>query len=191
MSTITRTRRLLASLGAVAAVAGAVVAGAPAAQAATRADACDQAPAPALTTRWDVHNGSGGGALDLLNGNEVNGQPIGLWTANQSPAQTWSFWGYCDGTTAISHGLSKVAGLDTGSGSVRLQDTPGGLDGLNRPRGDWMPANQKWRLTDEDRGWYLIRNVATGQCLKAPGTYQAVSMASCDTADPNQRWLLG
>ncbi|MFJ9444741.1 RICIN domain-containing protein [Kitasatospora sp. NPDC101235] len=191
MSTITRTRRFLASLGAVTAVAGAVVAGAPVAQAAQAAPAgvCDFSPSVKGMTA--VNNGSGAGALDLYHNAEVNGQPIVVWEANQSPAQTWTFWKYCDGTTAISHGQSKVIDLDTGSGTVRLWDTPGGLDGLNQPNGDWMPANQKWRLTDEDHGWYLIRSAATGQCLTSNGGGQATGVAPCDPAAPAQRWLLG
>ncbi|MFD4661620.1 RICIN domain-containing protein [Kitasatospora sp. NPDC058444] len=197
MSTITRTRRFLASLGAVTAVAGAVVAGAPVAQAApaaqttqtTQAGACDFSPSVKGMTA--VNNGSGVGALDLYHGVEVNGQPIIVWTANQSPAQTWTFWTYCDGTTAISHGQGKVIDLDTGSGAVRLWDTPGGLDGLNQPNGDWMPANQKWLLTDNDRGWYLIHSAAVGQCLTSNGAGRTIGMTACDTADPAQRWLLG
>ncbi|MFF2618247.1 RICIN domain-containing protein [Kitasatospora sp. NPDC058046] len=188
MRTTTRTRRLLASLGAVTAVAGAVVAGAPAAQAA-QAGACDLSPSVGAFAA--VNNGSGAGALDLFHNVEANGQPIIVWPANQSPAQTWSFWKYCDGTTAIAHGQGKVIDLDTGSGAVHLWDTPGGLDGLNRPAGDWMPANQKWRLTDEDHGWYLVRNAATGQCLTSIGGGQATGVASCDPAAPAQRWLLG
>ncbi|GAA3012925.1 RICIN domain-containing protein [Kitasatospora sp. NPDC006786] len=188
MSTITRTRRLLASVGTVAAVAGAVVAGAPAAQAA-QAGACDLSPSVGGMTA--VNNGSGAGALDLYHNVEANGQPIIIYPANQSPAQTWSFWKYCDGTTAISHGQGKVIDLDTGSGAVRLWDTPGGLDGLNRPTGDWMPANQKWLLTDNDRGWYMIISAATGQCLTANGGGQATGVTSCNTGDPAQRWLLG
>ncbi|MFJ6385217.1 RICIN domain-containing protein [Kitasatospora sp. NPDC092039] len=186
MRTITRTRGFLASLGAVAAVAGAVVAGSPAAQAA-QAPACG----PSVQGLAAVDNGSGAGALDLYHGAEVNGQPIIVWPANQSPAQAWTFWRYCDGTTAISHGDGKVIDLDTGSGTVRLWDTPGGMDGLNQPNGDRMPAGQKWRLTDEDRGWYLIRSAATGQCLTSDGGGRATKVASCDTGDPAQRWLLG
>ncbi|MFI2610783.1 RICIN domain-containing protein [Kitasatospora sp. NPDC018619] len=187
----TRTRGILATLGAVATVAGAVVAGAPAAQAAqaAQAGACDMTPAAGALTA--VHNGSGAGALDLFHDVEANGQPIVVWEANQSPAQTWWFWRYCDGTTAFSHGQGKVIDLDTGSGAVRLWDTPDGLDGLNRPAGDRMPANQKWRLTDEDRGWYLVRSAATGQCLTSNGGGQATGVAPCDPAAPAQRWLLG
>ncbi|MFF7995699.1 RICIN domain-containing protein [Kitasatospora xanthocidica] len=97
-------------------------------------------------------------------------------------------WGYCDGTSAISHGSAgKVVDLDTGSGAVQLWDTPGGWDGLNRPSDYGMPLNQKWRLTDEDRGWYLIRSAVNGQCLKSNGTAQYTSMTSCDRNDPAQR----
>ncbi|MFE6056897.1 RICIN domain-containing protein [Kitasatospora sp. NPDC056446] len=190
MGTTTRTRRVLASLGAVAAVAGAVVAGAPAAQAA-QAGSCDQAPAPALHTPQKVYNGAAG-VLDLPNANEANGQWIGVYTPNDwSTAQTWSFWGYCDGTTAISHGgQGKVVEVGAGSGSVRLWDTPGGWDGLNQPAGNRMPANQKWRLTDEDRGWYLIRNAATGQCLVSNGIGLGTTMTGCDTNAPAQRWMV-
>ncbi|MFF4384365.1 RICIN domain-containing protein [Kitasatospora sp. NPDC001547] len=102
-----------------------------------------------------------------------------------------SSWKYCDGTTAISHGDGKVIDLDTGSGTVRLWDAPGGMDGLNQPNGDRMPADQKWWLTDEDRGWYLIRSAATGQCLTSDGGGRATKVASCDTGGPAQRWLLG
>ncbi|MBO1415960.1 RICIN domain-containing protein [Streptomyces sp. FH025] len=185
MSTITGTRRILASLGAAAALATTVLVAAPAAQAAT-AGACDLSPT--LSTTLSVYNGSTG-ALDLPSDNEANGQRVGVYTANQSPAQTWSFWGYCDGTYAISHGgAGKVLDLDSRSGAVQLWDTPGGWDGLNRPAGDWMPANQKWLMTDEDRGWYLIRNAATGQCLKGNGIAQYTSVTSCNGNDPAQRW---
>ncbi|MET8623635.1 RICIN domain-containing protein [Kitasatospora sp. NPDC004669] len=185
MSTITRTRRLLAGLGAAAALATTVLVAAPAAHAADPGP-CDLSPA--LSSTLSLSNGSVG-ALDLPYNNEVNGQRVGVWSANQSPAQTWDFWGYCDGTWAISHASSgKVLDLDTRSGAVQLWDTPGGWDGLNRPAGDWMAANQKWRLTDEDRGWYLIRNVATGQCLKSNGIAQYTSVTSCNGNDPAQRW---
>ncbi|MDH6706353.1 hypothetical protein P3T27_003076 [Kitasatospora sp. MAA19] len=183
MRALTRTRRILAGLGAATAVAGAVVVVAPAAHAA----GCELPPNVATFT--SVYNGAGG-ALDLPSDDEANGRRVGVYTANQSPAQTWSFWGYCDGTTAISHG-SKVVDLDTGSGAVQLWDTPGGLDGLNRPAGDWMAANQKWRRTAEDRGWYLIQNAATGQCLKSNGVAQYTSVTACDGNDPAQRWRLG
>ncbi|MFJ9460268.1 RICIN domain-containing protein [Kitasatospora sp. NPDC101447] len=185
-----RTRRVLASLGAVAAVAGAVVAGAPAAQAASSAQAgCELSPS--LHSPAKIYNGAAG-VLDLPQNNEANGQRIGVYSSNDwSSAQSWFVWGYCDGTTAISHGSGgKVVDLDTGSGSVRLWDTPGGWDGLNQPAGDWMPADQKWRLTDEDRGWYLVRNAATGQCLRGNGVGQFTSMANCNGSDPAQRWML-
>ncbi|WP_030060130.1 MULTISPECIES: RICIN domain-containing protein [Streptomyces] len=187
MRSTTRTRTFLATLGAVAAVAGAAVVGTPAAQAA-QAGACDLGPA--LHTPGKVYNGAAG-VLDLPNNDETNGRRIGVYAANdQSTAQTWSFWAYCDGTTAISHGGDgKLVDLDTRSGAVQLWDTPGGWDGLNRPAGDWMPANQKWRLTDEDRGWYLIRNAATGQCLTSAGVAQYTSMTGCNPADPAQRWM--
>ncbi|WP_316526731.1 RICIN domain-containing protein [Kitasatospora brasiliensis] len=190
MSTLTRTRRFLASLGAVAAVAGAVVAGAPAAQAA-QAGSCDLSPS--LRSFDKVYNGSAG-VLDLPGNNEVNGQRVQTYSANnQSTAQSWLIWGYCDGTTAISHGSSgKVVDLDSwGSGAVQIWDTPGGWDGLNRPAGDWMKANQKWWLTDLDRGWVLARSAATGQCLSASGLGQALKVVNCNTADPAQRWYLG
>ncbi|MEU8928072.1 RICIN domain-containing protein [Kitasatospora sp. NPDC048545] len=184
----TRTRRFLSSLGAAATLAGAVVAGAPVAQAA-QPGPCDLAPA--LHIPQKVYNGAGG-VLDLPQNNEVNGQWVGVYSANDwSSAQTWSVWGYCDGTTAIAHdGSGKVVDLDTRSGAVRLWDTPGGRDGLNQPAGNWMPANQKWWLTDQDRGWYLVRNAATGQCLTSNGVGRGTSMAGCNTADPAQRWML-
>ncbi|GAB7181376.1 hypothetical protein ATKI12_1207 [Kitasatospora sp. Ki12] len=183
MKSITRTRRVLASLGAVAAVAGAVVAGAPAAQAA----GCELAPA--LSSPEKVYNGATG-VLDLPGNNEANGQRIGVYSANDwSDAQRWMIWGYCDGTSAISHGgAGKTIDLDTGSGAVRLMDAPGGWEGLNRPFEYGMPDNQKWRLTDEDRGWYLVRSAVNGQCLKSNGTGQYTSMTSCDRNDPAQRW---
>ncbi|MFJ8627835.1 RICIN domain-containing protein [Kitasatospora sp. NPDC093550] len=188
MNTTTRTRRFLASLGAVTAVAGAVVAGAPAAQAAQAGD-CDLGAA--LHSPAKVYNGAAG-VLDLPGDNESNGTRIGVYSANDwSDAQSWLVWNYCDGTTAISHGSTgKVIDLDTGSGAVRLWDTPGGWDGLNRPVQYGMPANQKWRLTDEDRGWYLVRNAVTGQCLKGNGVSQYTSMTSCDGNDPAQRWMI-
>ncbi|MER7669418.1 RICIN domain-containing protein [Kitasatospora sp. NPDC096128] len=186
MTTPTPARRLLAGLGAAAALAATVLVAAPAAQAATPGP-CDLGPSVNATV--SVFNGSAG-ALDLPSNDETNGKRVGTYTANQSPAQTWTFWDYCDGTTAISHGGSgKVLDLDShGSGAVQLWDTPGGLDGLNQQNGPWMGANQKWRLTDEDRGWYLIRNVATGQCLKGNGIAQYTSVTSCDGNDPAQRW---
>ncbi|MEV7927326.1 RICIN domain-containing protein [Kitasatospora sp. NPDC088779] len=185
MKPVTRTRRFLAGLGAVAAVAGAAVVTAPAAHAA----GCELAPN--LQTVTAVYNGATG-VLDLPANTETNGQRIGVYQGNQSPAQTWSFWGYCDGTTAISHGSAgKVVDLDTGSGAVQLWDTPGGWDGLNRPAGDWLPANQKWIRTSEDRGWYLIQNAATGQCLKSNGVAQLTSVTSCNGSDPAQRWKIG
>ncbi|MEU3573450.1 RICIN domain-containing protein [Kitasatospora sp. NPDC036755] len=185
MSTITRTRRFLASLGAVTAVAGAVVAGAPAAQAAS----CELPPTVEAPAK--VYNGVTG-VLDLPYNNEANGQWIQVYSPNDSSAaQSWTLWGYCDGTTAIQHSSStKVVDLETQTGYSRLQDTPGGADGLNRPAGDWMPASQKWRLTDADRGWYLIRSAATGQCLASDGIGRATRMVPCDPAAPAQRWLL-
>ncbi|WP_328954670.1 RICIN domain-containing protein [Kitasatospora purpeofusca] len=185
MSTLTRTRRFLAVLGAVAAVAGAAVVTAPTVHAA----GCELAPT--LHTPEKVYNGAGG-VLDLPSDNEANGQWIGVYTPNnQSTAQTWSFWGYCDGTTAISHGgEGKVADLDTRSGTVRLWDTPDGWEGLNHPAGAGIPANQKWLLADEDRGWYLIRDMATWQCLTSKGVAQPTTVTSCDPADAAQRWML-
>ncbi|MEU8762543.1 ricin-type beta-trefoil lectin domain protein [Streptomyces sp. NPDC048659] len=180
-------RRAFGTLAAALAVAGAALATAPAAHAAQSTD-CGQLPPP-TSTRVEVATYRGG-ALDLPYNNEADGQRVGTYTPNGSPAQTWTVWRYCDGTSAISHGYDKVLEAG-GTGDLAIPQLGSATrDGLNSPWGGVAPA-QKWRLTDGGNGWRMARNAVTGQCLKSNGVGYLNSMAACDQNDAGQWWQLG
>ncbi|GGY02716.1 hypothetical protein GCM10010299_01820 [Streptomyces tanashiensis] len=183
-------RTLAAGLGAALAVAGAALATAPAAQATATDDTCMLFP-PALHSTTEVATYRGG-ALDLLNNSEVNGQRLVTWTPNGSPAQTWAVWNYCDGTSVISHGGDgKVLDVDRRTNVPQIWDAPHGWQGLNDQYGSGTYDNQKWRLIDGGNGWRMAKNVATGQCLKSPGVGYYNAMEPCDANDAGQWWKLG
>ncbi|MFJ3901004.1 RICIN domain-containing protein [Streptomyces sp. NPDC090025] len=184
---MTTLRTLAAAFGAAVTVAGAALATAPAAQAAQSAG-CGELPPP-ITTHVEVTTYRGG-ALDLPNNNESVGQRVGTWTPNGSPAQTWTVWSYCDGTSAISHGYDKVLEAGGTNDLAIPQLGSASRDGLNSPWGGVNPA-QKWRLLDGGNGWRMAQNTVTGKCLKSNGVGYLNSMATCDGNDAGQWWQLG
>lgn len=184
---MTSLRTLAAGIGAAMTVAGAALATAPASVAATTTE-CGQLPPP-TSTRTEVATYRGG-ALDLPYDNEAVGQRVGTYTPNGSPAQTWTVWRYCDGTSAISHGNERV--LEAGGTNDLAVPQLGSatVDGLNSPWGGVAPA-QKWRLIDGGNGWRMAQNAVTGKCMKSNGVNYLNSMAACDQNDAGQWWRLG
>ena len=177
--------------------------------AAPPASTSSQAPPPPHTSAkptppqqiktTNVLNYAANGSMDLNNDNFVNGQKIGIWETNHSPAQTWTVWEYADGSLVIkSDGKPDSDGVkvlqvepnnDPDQNNVDISDDFNGIPGLQAH----LTADfQQWTLTSiPGNGTYgVLKNKHTNTCLSSTGMHGFFTMAPCNTGDQNQWFWL-
>ncbi|MFF3008203.1 protein kinase [Kitasatospora sp. NPDC057940] len=134
-------------------------------------------PQPQLPSQAQITGVNG--ALDNSYSVDENGNRVGTFNVNNTPAQVWRLEKVSEGKYFLrnaSSNYTKVLDLDTGDGRVQIWTSP--------PYND----NQLWSFVPV-RGGYQIVNGTTKGCLTSDGVAYYVRVAACTSAD-NQVWAL-
>ncbi|GAA2248782.1 MULTISPECIES: serine/threonine protein kinase [Kitasatospora] len=122
---------------------------------------------------------SGGFALDNSNSTDKDGNLVGTYLVNRTPAQLWRLDKFSEGRYFLRNGSSnytKVLDLELATGKIQIWTNPPGDE------------NQLWSFAPVTGG-YQILNSYTKQCLTSGGLAQWAFVQACSNA-PNQVWTI-
>ncbi|MEV7027659.1 RICIN domain-containing protein [Kitasatospora sp. NPDC093558] len=121
----------------------------------------------------------GGNALDNSYSVDKDGNLVGTYPVNHSPAQLWRLEQASDGRYYLRNGstnFTKVLDLDVASGRIQVLTSPPGND------------KQLWSFVQVPGGYEIV-NSSTEQCLTSDGAAQWAKVQACSKAD-NQVWTV-
>ncbi|MFD8086347.1 RICIN domain-containing protein [Kitasatospora sp. NPDC059722] len=110
---------------------------------------------------------------------DKDGNRVGTYPANRSPAQQWRLDYFSDGRYLLRNGstnYTKVLDLELTTGRIQVWTNPPGAE------------NQLWSFVPVPGGYQVV-NSSTKQCLTSDGMAQWVRVQACSEAD-NQVWTL-
>ncbi|MBV6701562.1 protein kinase [Kitasatospora aureofaciens] len=122
---------------------------------------------------------TGGVALDNSYSTDKDGNLVGTYTVNHSPAQMWRLEKFSEGRYYLrnaSSSFTKVLDLDLATGKIQIWTNPPGAE------------NQLWSFVPVSGGYQIV-NSYTKQCLTSDGPAQWARVQACSTAD-NQVWTV-
>ncbi|MFD7902981.1 serine/threonine protein kinase [Kitasatospora sp. NPDC059747] len=138
-----------------------------------------QAPKPAPQLPPLAQLSLGSNALDNAYSVDKDGNRVGTYPANRSPAQQWRLDYFSDGRYLLRNGstnYTKVLDLELTTGRIQVWTNPPGAE------------NQLWSFVPVPGGYQVV-NSSTKQCLTSDGMAQWVRVQACSEAD-NQVWTL-
>jgi serine/threonine-protein kinase len=121
----------------------------------------------------------GGLALDNSYSADKDGNLVGTYSVNRTPAQQWRLEKFSEGRYFLSNGSSnytKVLDLDLPTGKIQIWTNPPAAE------------NQLWSFVPVTGGYQIV-NSYTKQCLTAGGLAVYASVQACSKAD-NQVWTV-
>ncbi|MGK4584900.1 protein kinase domain-containing protein [Kitasatospora sp. HPMI-4] len=122
---------------------------------------------------------TGGVALDNSYSTDKDGNLVGTYTVNGTPAQLWRLEKFSEGRYFLrngSSGYTKVLDLDLATGRIQIWTNPPGAE------------NQLWSFVPVTGGYQIV-NSYTKQCLTSGGLAEWAFVQSCSKAD-NQVWTI-